>query len=196
MKRDSIRLILPTVFLAAFALLVPAGAVRAQSVAEPNTWTVTPFLHTSLGVGDPAPGNSLGLGAAVAYDWTANLGFEGEFSHLFDVAGSTPNIDWGITNFSANVVYHFDVLHVTPYATFGLGVERSTFSQTSPDPLALALGFDPTSTEIAINFGGGAKYRVNDRFLLRADLRRFQANDIAPDYWRLYGGVTVVLGRR
>jgi hypothetical protein len=29
----------------------------------------------------------------------------------------------------------------------------------------------------------------------RADLRRFQANDAAPDYWRVYGGVTFLLRR-
>jgi hypothetical protein len=48
---------------------------------------------------------------------------------------------------------------------------------------------------VAFNFGGGVKYPINDRLLARADVRRFQANDQAPDYWRLYGGLTWVVKR-
>jgi hypothetical protein len=57
-----------------FLTVTPAAA---QSIARPNSWTLTPFLHGSLAVGDPAPENSFGLGFAVGYDWTSNLGFEG-----------------------------------------------------------------------------------------------------------------------
>jgi hypothetical protein len=76
-----------------------------------------------------------------------------------------------------------------------MGVERSNYSLKNLDPLALSLIFDPSSTEVAINFGGGVKYPLRDRFIARADLRRFQANDLAPDFWRLYGGVTFILTR-
>jgi opacity protein-like surface antigen len=179
-----------TVLLAGSALGL--GEASAQSVAEPRTWTVTPFLGGSMGLGDPANNDSLGIGAAVGYDWTSNLGFEGEFGHLFDVAGDTNALDWSITNFSANVLYHFDVKHVTPYATFGIGFERSNLDITDPDILAL---FPESSTEIAYNFGGGVKYPVSPRLLLRGDIRRFNANDLAPDYWRVYGGVTFRIGR-
>jgi opacity protein-like surface antigen len=172
--------------IAAFAI-APAPA-RAQSIAEPDTWTVTPLLGFSFGTN--ALGGSLGLGAGIAYDWTANLGFEGEFGHLFDVAGDTNEIDWSVTTFSGNAVYHFDVLHVTPYATAGLGVERSGVDVQVPNPVALV---PPSSTEIMWNFGGGAKYKLNNRMIVRADLRRFQANDDAPDFWRLYGGMTFTL---
>lgn len=171
---------------------IGARPAAAQSVAEPKTWTVTPFLGASMGLGDPANNDSLGLGVAVGYDWTSNLGFEGELGHLFDVAGDTNALDWSVTNFSANVLYHFDVQHVTPYATFGIGFERSNLDITDPDILAL---FPSSSTEVAYNFGGGVKYPVNPRLLLRGDLRRFNANDLAPDYWRVYGGVTFRVGR-
>ena len=172
------------------SIAVPATA-QAQSVARPGSWTLTPFLHTSAGVGDPAPADSFGLGFAVAYDWTANLGFEGEVSHLFDIAGDSADVDWSITNFSANAIYHFDVRRVTPYATFGLGFERSGMGSNVLDPV----GDDLSSSEISVNFGGGVKYPLNDRWIARADLRRFQANDLAPDYWRLYGGLTWTLRR-
>ena len=182
------RLFARATIVAASALLLAAMPAAAQSIAKPRTWTVTPFLHTSLGIGDPAPDDSLGLGVGFAYDWTRNLGFEGEVSQLFDVAGDNADIDWSVMNISANAIYHFDVVRVTPYATFGLGVERSRHEIVNPDPLALYPAL--SATEIAFNFGGGVKYPLAPRWLVRVDLRRFQANDIAPDYFRLYGGLT------
>jgi opacity protein-like surface antigen len=153
---------------------------------------VTPFLGASMGVGDPANNDTLGIGGAFAYDLTSNLGFEGELGHLFDVDGDTDDVDWSVTNFSGNAVYHFDVRHVTPYATFGIGFARSGPDVKNPDLLAL---YPPSSTEISYNFGGGVKYPLTPRLLLRGDLRRFQSNDLAPDFWRIYGGVTFRLGR-
>jgi opacity protein-like surface antigen len=115
---------------------------------------------------------------------------------VFDVQGDSDNVDWSLTNFSANVVYHFDVVRVTPYATAGLGWERSSLDI---EPVSPAEGEDVTaqgsSTEVTFNFGGGIKYRIRDNMFARADLRRFQANDAAPDYWRVYGGVTFLLRR-
>jgi opacity protein-like surface antigen len=193
LRPDSFRsFAFPLLFTASIVLLGSSPA-DAQSVAEPRTWTVTPFIHTSLGVSPPAPNDSIGLGGAIAYHLTENLGFEGEISHLFDV-DNTAQVDWSITNFSINGVYHFDVVRVTPYATFGMGMERSRRTLREPllgDPFFV----DPSATEIAINFGGGVKYLLTERFIARADLRRFQANDDAPNYWRLYGGVTFWIRR-
>lgn len=171
-------------------LAIGTADARAQalSVAEPNTVTVTPFLSASFGVSQ-AENGGIGLGVGIGYDLTRNLGFEFEIGHVFDVAGDDANLDWSLTNFSANVVYHFAAPRVTPYATAGLGWERSNLSFDVPDPLALSLTI-PSSTEIAWNFGGGVKYPINERFLARGDLRRFQVNDLAPDHWRLYGGLT------
>lgn len=176
--------------VAAALAVIPAPA-SAQSVAEPNTITATPFVSVSFGTSNDL-GSSLGLGAAVAYDWTKNLGFEVEFGRVFDVAGDDDNLDWSLTNISANVVVHFDVPRATPYATVGLGWERSNPDFEVPDPLALVVG---PSTEIAWNFGGGVKVPVGTRLLARGDLRRFQANDSAPNHWRLYGGLTFWIKR-
>ena len=189
---DSVRVcgsffILPLVLLAFLA--APA---RAQSLAEPNSWTVTPFIGASTGVSGTNTDNSLGLGVGVGYDLTSNLGFEGELAHLFDVAGNDANLDWSVTNVSGNVLYHFDARHVTPYVTFGLGFERSNLDFKNPDPAALTIA---SSTEVAYNFGGGVKYRLNDSLIVRGDLRRFQAVDLAPDHWRVYGGLVFDLRR-
>ena len=165
---------------------VLASAQARQSVAEANTLTVTPFLSTTFGSSEGL-GGSIGLGAAVGYDVTRNLGFEGEVAHAFDALGNDANLDASITTYSVNGVYHFDVRHVTPYATFGLGLEHVGRSVKNPDPAAL---YPASSTEVAYNFGGGVKYAVSERFLARADLRRFQSADLSPDYWRLYGGLS------
>jgi opacity protein-like surface antigen len=186
--RDAIRLVVTAMSVSTVALAIATPAARAQSIAQPRSWTVTPFLHTSADVSEPAFDDSLGLGVAVGYDLTRNLGFEGEVTHLFDVAGDTDNIDWSISNFSANAIYHFDVKRVTPYATLGIGFERSSYDLKAED--ALQLDEDPSSTEVSVNFGGGVKYPINDRWTARGDVRRFQANDIAPDHWRVYGGLT------
>lgn len=171
------------------ALSVPS-VVHAQSLAEPRSWTATPFVNVAFGASEDAT-SSLGIGAAVGYDLTSNLGFEGELGRVFDVQGDSENVDWSLTNFHGNVVYHFDVVRLTPYATAGLGWERSS--------LELDPGADPapaeSSTEVTFNFGGGFKYKIGANMLARADLRRFQSNDTAPDFWRLYGGITFVLRR-
>lgn len=172
-----------------FAALVGLGVaapVSAQSVARPGGWTVTPFLGSSLDVSDGG-GNSLALGFGVGYDLTRNVGFEGEVGYLFDLAGDDSTIDWSLTNVSGNFLYHFDTRAVvTPYATFGLGFERSSVDVENPDPLVLVR---PSSTEIAFNFGGGVKYPITEALLVRGDIRRFQSNDLAPNFWRIYAGL-------
>jgi opacity protein-like surface antigen len=170
--------------------LLAATPAAAQSVAEPNTWTVTPFLGGTMGLDAPIGGNSMAIGVGFGYDMTSNVGFEGEIGHLFDIAGDNDLVDWSVTSFSGNFLYHFDVERVTPYATFGLGFEHSGLDGEGLDPFDI-----DSSTEIAFNFGGGVKYPLNPRLLLRGDLRRFEANDLAPDYWRVYAGLTFRLGR-
>lgn len=180
-----------TVLVAAMPLA--ASPAAAQSIAEPGTWSVTPFLGSSMGIDDDAgAGNSLLLGVGFGYDLTSNIGFEGELGHLFDVSGNNQNVDWSVTNFNGNFVYHFDVRNITPYATFGLGFEHSGVDVKNPDPLAL---YPPSATELSFNFGGGVKYPLTDTLVLRGDVRRFEANDLAPDYWRVYGGLAFALGR-
>lgn len=181
------RRVVPVLPVLMVALACPSLAA-AQSVAQARTWNVTPFIDAAFGTN--APTGSGGIGAAAGYDRTSNLGFEGEVSHLFDVAGDEESVDWSVTSFSANAIYHFDVIHVTPYATAGIGFSRSSVGVDNP---ALASTVPPSSTEVTLNFGGGVKYPISDRLLVRADLRRFQSNDLAPDYWRIYGGLTFVM---
>jgi opacity protein-like surface antigen len=186
-----IRTLFTSAVVAALGTLLPASAGAQQSLAEPNTVTATPFLSGSFGTSRDL-GGSLGIGAAIGYDWTRNIGFEFEVGRVFDVAGDDDNLDWSLTNITENFIYHFDVPRVTPYAVIGLGSERSDPDFEVPNPAANTIG---ASTEVTWNIGGGVKYPIGDRLLARADLRRFQANDSAPDHWRLYGGLTFWIKR-
>ena len=87
-----------SVLLLASSVFALPSAARAQNLPEARTRSITPFLHTSIGMSDPAPGNSMGVVGAVTYDWATGLAVEGEVSHLFDLAGDTPAVDWSITN--------------------------------------------------------------------------------------------------
>jgi len=179
--------------LAAAVIFGSARSAAAQTVTQAGTWTATPFIGVTFGTSDDLD-STLAVGVGIGYDLTSNLGFEFEIGHAFDVAGNDDNVDWSITNYSGNVLYHFDLRGpVTPYATFGLGSEHSGVDIDNPDPLVLYVG---SSTEIAYNFGGGVKYRTTNRLLARGDLRRFHANDLAPDHWRLYGGLTYEIATR
>lgn len=182
--------------LIAILVLSTPSLAQAQSVAEARSWTATPFVNVTFGTSGDTTTSSLGLGAAAGYDVTSNLGFEGELGHIFDIQGDSDSVDWSLTTFTANVVYHFDVLRVTPYATAGLGWQRSSIDIDLPLPDGDTPD-TPTDSkgEIVYNFGGGIKYKLADNMLARADLRRFQANDLSPDYWRLYGGITFILRR-
>lgn len=175
----------------ALALIPSAAHAQSQSVAEARTVTITPFIGVSFGTSGDL-GSSLGAGFGIGYDWTRNLGVELELGHVFDVAGDDDNLDWSLTNISANAIYHFDVPRVTPYATLGIGWERSNPDFEVPDPLALTTG---STTEIAWNIGGGVKVPFGERLLARGDIRRFQVNDSAPNHWRLYGGLTFWIKR-
>lgn len=177
--------------IVALTTVIPTAAHAQQTAVEPNTVTVTPFLSASFGTSGDL-GSSLGLGAAVGYDLTKNLGFEFEVARVVDVAGDDDNLDWSLTNIHANVIYHFHVPRVTPYGAFGIGWERSSLDVENPDPAALTI---PSSTEVAWNIGGGVKVPINDRLIARGDLRRYQVNDLAPDHWRLYGGLTFWIKR-
>ena len=113
--------------------MTPSRAI-AQDLPEARTWAVTPFLHNSIGIGDPAPGDSIGLGVGVSHDWTSRLAFEESSGTCSTSPATRPTIDWSVSNFSANALYRFDTMYVTPYVTLGLGVEHSSYSADAVDP--------------------------------------------------------------
>lgn len=168
-------------------------AAQSLTAVEPGSITATPFLSVGFGVSDDLD-SSLSIGGAIGYDLTRNLGFEFDVSRLFDVVGDNDDVDWSVTNITGNVLYHFAIPRQSwvPYGAFGIGWERSSPDYDDPDPLALRIG---PSTEVVWNIGGGVKVPLTERFVARGDLRRFQSNDTAPDFWRLAGGLTFWIKR-
>lgn len=170
--------------------VVPAAAQAsevpvASPVVQSGVWSVTPFLSFTFG-GD-SDTTSLGLGAAAGYDFTGNIGVEGEFAFVFDLAADDEDADWSVASLGANVLYHFPLENgMFPYATAGVGFARSavTTGDVSHD-----------SVEVGFNVGGGIKAPLTDTFSARGDIRYFKYNDAAPDGFRIYGGLTWKLSR-
>jgi opacity protein-like surface antigen len=173
------------VLFVGFALVLAARPASGQ-IIRAERWSVTPLVGVSFG-GD-INGSAMSIGAAGAYDWSTNLGFEGELTIHPNIAGFPTGLDWRVVTFTANVVYHFDIEQIAPYATFGVGLARSRLDFD-------LLDLDESSTNFTSNFGGGVKAPVAERLLLRGDLRYFAGNDRAPDHWRFYGGLTFLLGQ-
>jgi hypothetical protein len=159
----------------------PPGA-HAQSPLPPaGSLDVAPFLGFTFGSDQEGATTTLGVG--VGYNLTEQIAVEGELGIVPDIEGDISALDISVFTFSANGVYHFDTgTPYVPYATFGLGFGRASFD--IPD------GDDDSSTEFAINVGGGVKRAITEKIAWRADLRYFNVNDDNPNFWRVYGGVT------
>ena len=48
-----------------------------------------------------------------------------------------------------------------------------------------------STTTFAYNWGGGLKSALNEHVGLRGDLRSINGSDLAPDHWRIYGGLMI-----
>jgi len=154
---------------------------------EPDRFTVTPFLGAGFG-GDlentPAePGLALGYGANRWISLEAEFGFAPSGTQ-----GAVLQFDTSVWTLSGDVLYHFLRPDFTPYVALGLGVVGS-----NPDvDVSEFLNSDEDSTTtFAWNYGAGLKAALSDRIGLRGDLRYFNARDVAPDHWRIYGGLII-----
>jgi opacity protein-like surface antigen len=163
-----------------------AQATFSAMPEEPEGFTITPFV--GLGFAGDFENSPTALGVAAGYGFTDRMTVEGDLYFAPDGEQGEPiEFNSSIWSLSANLLYHFaGQTGFTPYVVGGLGL-------LSADTNAEELGFviDDTSTQFAWNWGGGAKSALSDRFALRADLRFFNGDELAPDHWRLFGGVTI-----
>jgi opacity protein-like surface antigen len=176
----------------AFAQEPPAAAPRAPLAAqstfsalpdEPEGLTVTPFI--GLGFAGDFENAPTAFGVAAGYGIGQRLTVEGDLYFApGGEQGELVEFETSLWSVSANLLYHFTGEYVTPYVAGGLGV----MGADAAGDLGLA---DDTSTEFAWNWGGGVKSALSDRFALRADLRFFNGDELVPDHWRLFGGVTI-----
>lgn len=194
------------VLLAAFFFAVPALAQTTTSQApatpapetmplEVDRWTVTPFV--GAGFSGDLENSPLNIGAAIGYNVTSRVTVEGQFAFMDAEQGDLVQFDSNVYTLDANVLYHFTEQFAdrqwAPYLAIGLGMVRATADIDDADPLLGNL--DDSSTDLALNFGGGIKTALSDRVRLRADLRYYTGDDLAPNFWRATAGLGFVLGR-
>ena len=152
---------------------------------EAEGFTLTPFL--GFGFAGDLENTPASFGAALGYGMASRWGVEGELYFApGGEQGELVEFDSSVWSLSANVLYHFVAEDFTPYVTAGFGLLGA-----DTDAEGTGLINDDTSTEFAWNWGGGLKSAISDRFGLRADLRYFNGDDLAPDHWRLYAGFVV-----
>jgi opacity protein-like surface antigen len=53
-----------------------------------------------------------------------------------------------------------------------------------------------SNTNFAFNFGAGVKRSLSTNVRFRGDLRFFDTGNGLPNFWRVYGGLTFLLGRQ
>jgi len=160
---------------------------------EPETegFTLTPFLGG--GFGGSLESGSVSFGLGVGYGVSERVTLEGELGILpSGTMGVPTEFDTSAWSLNANVLYHFTAQeHFTPYATAGIGVLSANpdLSDDVFDDVSATDASDDTS--FSWNLGAGLKSAFNDRLGIRGDLRYFNASGLAPDFWRLYAGLTV-----
>jgi opacity protein-like surface antigen len=153
---------------------------------EPEGFNVTPFI--GLGFAGDLENSPTAFGVAAGYGITNRLSVEGDLYIAPDGEQGVPiEFNTSVWSVSANLLYNFAAeTDFTPYVVAGLGILNA-----NADAEDLGLIEDDTSTEFAWNWGGGVKSALSDRLGLRADLRFFNGDELAPDHWRLFGGVTI-----
>jgi opacity protein-like surface antigen len=163
----------------------PAQGTFSPMPPDSEGFTITPFV--GLGFAGDYENNPTALGVAAGYGITDRVSVEGDLYFAPDgEQGELVAFDTSLWSVSANVLYHFTGEDFTPYLAGGLGMMGA---DTNAEELGLTT--DDTSTNFAWNWGGGIKSALSDRFGLRADLRFFNGDDLAPDHWRLVGGLTI-----
>jgi opacity protein-like surface antigen len=154
---------------------------------EPEGLTFSPFL--GLGFAGDYENVPAAFGAALGYGMNPNVSVEGEVAFVpAGEQGILTQFDSSMFTLSGNVLYHFIATEqFTPYLTAGIGMMNTDAEAEGTDLIE-----DDTRFGFAWNWGAGLKTAVSDRFGLRADLRYFNAReDLAPDHWRMYGGVVI-----
>ena len=198
MGGDRVRVsVLTTAIFCAALLAAPAAQAQTTTTTQPAgeplevmRWTVTPFI--GAGFSGDLENSPVNLGAALAYNWSSRIAFEGQFAYMNAEQGQLFEFETNVWTLDANVLYHFAEEQWIPYLALGIGMMRAS---TDIEDLPVVGDVDDASTELAINFGGGVKRQLTDRVRLRGDLRYFNGGDLAPDFWRVTAGLTFALGR-
>jgi hypothetical protein len=179
-------------------LIITASIVLISSVAAPRSasadWLLTPFVGWNFGGAADLDfddftdefENKSNFGASLAWMGAGVVGFEIDFGYtpnFFENTVGSTNFEFGdnnLTTLMGNVLVGVPIGGQSgpgfrPYAVGGVGILKSKVG----DPEDF---FHVSSTDWAINVGGGAIFFITDKFGLRGDLRYFRLlNDVEPE---------------
>jgi len=154
--------------------------IRAASIGLPNAAGWTPAVPANTVV----PGRALGLDAGahvyVARFRAGAIGLGGTFvagrSHTSPPANDgaaavTPGITTSLRTYSSQVSFNFGHGLGWSYISGGIGRVQVKSDVTEPVAGAAALAPVDTGWAQAINYGGGARWFINDHFAFNLDLR-------------------------
>src|SRR5215204_483150 len=181
-----------SVVLVTCALLSPPALAGAQQgppapVARDLPIEVSPFVSSS--------GGSSSVGASVRWPFAARLGleFEAEFRHT-DARPLSGSLDNDGVNGNVNLVVDMPTIgRVRPFLLGGGGLEHYNFL-VQPDPYFLR----DAGVSFVVNFGGGVRVPINDRFGIRTELRwtdGWTKGDPGGGF-RMFYGATIGVGGR
>jgi|APLak6261664116_1056043.scaffolds.fasta_scaffold00425_5 opacity protein-like surface antigen len=166
--------------VAALVCLVPA----AQAQVQPGTHEIHVYAGALFGAEltqSPVSGRTpeldddLTFGIRYAYNATAALGVEVNLGQSLSTVTNVPGdeIDFNITTLELNAVWNLKVNSPrwVPYATIGVGygfadLDRSIRGTINGQDVSIA-GEDGFTA----NAGIGAKYLINERYMVRFDVR-------------------------
>jgi len=187
--------------IVALVAATPAAA-QAPAVAQagtPGQFTVTPFA--GFGFSGDLDGGTGALGVAGGYIWSNRVAFEGAWNWLPSSENTgLIEVDSQVWSLTGNVLYHFNRRNNwVPYGAIGIGFGHANVDldlDDDGDDEDVLEGFDTSSTEFVLNFGGGVERRIANQVAVRGDLRYFFGADLVPDFWRLSAGVSFGFGNR
>ncbi len=179
-------------------LIITVSLVLFASVAAPRTasadWLLTPFIGWNFGGAadldfddfDDEFENKANFGASLAWMGAGIVGFEIDFGYtpnFFENTTGSADFEFGdnnLTTLMGNVLIGVPVGGQSgpgfrPYAVGGIGILKSKVGDAEDF-------FNISSTDWAIDVGGGAIFFINDKFGLRGDIRYFRLlEDVEPE---------------
>jgi hypothetical protein len=183
----SSRVVAPALIL--IATIAPCA--RAQDAPSVRTGTVE--IGGFAGVSDGLDHFRIMGGGNVSYGVTKWLLPYGEFSYFPAIArslnvnsgGLTQNITYDVPLYDLHAGVHLRIpikeSKVVPYGVFGVGIIRSSFNGNATFtftqngvPTSSQKSFSDKNTDGAVNFGGGLRYYVNEKFGFRFEAKVYR----------------------
>lgn len=157
-------------FMIAFGA-VTAAMAQTSATDRAGTIDVTVFAGTSAATGKEND-QSFSLKAKSGSPFGGRIAYNFTNHHAVEFTVANP------LSFYGNYVYHFSPIRskFVPYLTAGVGggryqVELDDLNGTPVNLNTTDAGPDRRVTAFTLNFGGGVKYRLTERWALRFDAR-------------------------